>query len=247
MLNPQYIVHQLADRPALIQAAADYWLAQAQLAIGQRGVFHVALTGGSTPQPLYRKLATPAMATQLDWSCVHIFIGDERYVPYDHPDSNFGMAKHCLLDHVPVPQANLHPVPTHFLQASEAAADYAKLLQALVSSSGGQLPILDLVMLGMGDDGHTASLFPDTEILLENQQTVAAVYVDKLAAWRVSMTYPLLNQARQTMVMVSGESKAGILAHVLQADSERIYPIQSVLPVGEMHWFIDQAAAGKLA
>lgn len=246
MLNPRYIVHTCEDLTALSQAGTHYWLEQARQAIEQRGVFHVALTGGSTPQSLYRLLAKPALAEKIDWSCVHIFIGDERYVPHDHPDSNFGMAKNCLLDHVCIPDENIHPVPTHYEHVSEAAEQYADILRSIVPAVTGQPPVFDLIMLGIGEDGHTASLFPDTDILQEDDKTVAAVYVDKLASWRVSMTYPTLNQARQVMVLVSGDNKAGILAHVLQKNSEAIYPIQGVLPAGEMHWFIDQAAASKL-
>ncbi len=246
MLDPRYILHTDADLAALSQSAALYWLEQAQQAIEQRGVFHVALTGGSTPQPLYRLLARPDMTERIDWSCVHIFIGDERYVAHDHPDSNFGMARDCLLDHVSIPEGNIHPIPTHYEHACEAAEQYANLINAIVPLSGGQAPIFDLIMLGMGDDGHTASLFPGTDILRCDDKSVAAVYVEKLASWRVSMTYPCLNQARQIMVMVSGGSKAAILAHILQKDSETLYPIQAVLPTGEVHWFIDHAAASQL-
>ncbi len=245
MLNPRHILHIQPDAVSLSQAGARFWQEQAQQAIAQRGVFYVALTGGATPQALYRLLAEPAFAGQIDWSRVHIFIGDERYVPEDDPQSNFGMALDCLLRHIPIPAQNLHPVPTHYPQADEAAVRYADLIQTLIPSTH-QRPVFDLIMLGMGEDGHTASLFPGTDILQETTRNVAAVYVDKLASWRVSMTYPLLNQARQIMVLVSGEKKAGVLAHVLQQGSARIYPVQGILPIGELHWFIDQAAAGKL-
>lgn len=245
MLNPRYSVHIHPDAAALSQAGARYWLEQAHQAIEQRGVFHVALTGGSTPQALYRLLATPAFAEKIDWSRVQIFMGDERYVPEDDPQSNFGMAQDCFLQHVPIPAQNLHPIPTHYAQAGEAAAEYADLIRSLVPVTV-QRPAFDLVMLGMGDDGHTASLFPGTDILQESARTVAAVYVDRLASWRVSMTYPLLNQARHIMVLVSGANKAAILAHVLRQGSSHLYPIQGILPDGDMHWFIDRAAAGEL-
>jgi len=245
MLNPRYLVHTYPDLTALNQAAATYWVEQATQAIAQRAAFHVALTGGSTPQPLYRLLATPEVANKLDWNCVHIYIGDERYVPHDHPDSNYGMVKACMLDQIAIPPENLHPIPTQYEQAHDAAADYAEVLSSIASKTE-QVPELDLIMLGMGEDGHTASLFPGTDILQVTDKTVAAVYVEKLASWRVSMTYPTLNRAKQVMVLVSGEGKADILAHILQKDSETLYPIQSVSPAGEMHWFLDQAAAGKL-
>lgn len=247
MLNKEYIVHILQDKDALYLASAGYWLQQARQAIQARGVFHVALTGGSTPQALYRLLAGPDYAAQLDWPNIHVYIGDERYVPHGHPDSNFGMAKACLLDHVAIPAANLHPIPTDDDNAGQSAARYADELRKLLPDGDKQFPQFDLIMLGMGDDGHTASLFPDTEILHERDKSVAAVYVDKLASWRISLTYPSLNQARQIMLMVSGDGKADILAQVLTAGSERLYPVQQVHNAGEMHWFIDQAAASRLA
>lgn len=247
MLNPAYIIHTCPDLDALSQTGADYWLAQAQQSIAQRGYFYVALTGGATPQALYRLLAEPRRASQLDWSRIHLFMGDERYVPQNHPDSNFGMARRCFLDHIPIPPANLHPVPTDHPQAESAASTYAALLAQLIPDGGVGIPQFDLIMLGMGEDGHTASLFPETEILAEQTKTVAAVYVPKLAGWRISMTYPSLNQARQIMVLVSGANKAAVLAHVLQQGSAKRYPIQGVEPVGEMHWFIDQAAAAGLS
>jgi len=247
MLKPRYILHSCTDLAALTQAAADFWLEQAEQAIALRGAFHVALTGGATPQPLYRLLASPERANRIDWSAVHIYIGDERYVPHDHPDSNYGMAMDCLLQHINIPAENLHPVPTDDAQAEQAAARYAAELAQQVPTNAAALPQFDLIMLGMGDDGHTASLFPDTDILQEQNKTVAAVYVDKLASWRVSMTYPCLNQARQIMVLISGDKKAGILAHIMKEGSEAIYPIQGVKPLGEMHWFVDQAAASLIA
>ena len=247
MLNPDYILHICADKDSLDQACAAYWLEQAREAITQRGVFHVALTGGATPQALYRLLASPHYAQQIDWSGVHIYIGDERYVPHDHTDSNFGMTRVCLLDHVAIPAAILHPIPTDEQQATEAARRYAVELQQNISVNAAGFPQLDLIMLGMGDDGHTASLFPGTDILIVADRSVAATYVDKLAAWRVSMTYPTLNAARQIMLMVSGDNKSAILAHVLTKDSTHVYPIQGVHNDGEFHCFIDQAAAGGLA
>lgn len=246
MLNPRHIIHAYPDLDSLTLAGAEFWLNEANQAIQQRGAFYVALTGGSTPQSLYRLLATPDFAQRLDWSRVHIFIGDERYVAHDDPQSNFGMARQTLLDAVALPPQNIHPVATDYPQAADAAMDYAEVIQNQVPAGQGGVPEFDLIMLGMGDDGHTASLFPGTTILQEHDRLVAAVYVDKLSSWRVSMTYPLLNQARQTMVLVSGEKKSAILAHVLQQDSTVRYPIQGIDPLGELHWFVDQAAMREL-
>ena len=247
MLNPSYIVHILQDKDTFNRTIADFWVENARQAIEDRGIFYVALTGGSTPQAMYRLLAGPEYARQLDWTRIHVYIGDERYVPHDHPDSNFGMAKDCLLNHIAIPKVNLHPIPTDDAKAQQAAARYAEELQNSMPVNSDHFPQFDLILLGMGDDGHTASLFPGTDILQVSDKSVAAVYVDKLASWRVSMTYPCLNHARRIMVMVNGENKADILAHVLTKDSEQLYPIQGVHTAGEMHWFLDQAAASRLA
>ena len=246
MLNPKHNVHIFSDKVALDHAAVDYWLRQAQLAIEERGSFHVALTGGSSPQAMYRLLADGEYKDRVDWQRVHIYIGDERFVPHDHPDSNYGMARNCFLDHVAIPDANLHPILTEGMEPVQSAEQYASALQLSIPSNVGHLPQFDLIMLGMGDDGHTASLFPDTDILAVKDKTVAAVYVDKLTTWRVSLTYSVLNAARQIMFIVCGVNKADILAHVLKQGSDHIYPVQGVNSLGDMHWFLDQAAASKL-
>ncbi|MDH5445600.1 MAG: 6-phosphogluconolactonase [Gammaproteobacteria bacterium] len=246
MLKQDYILHVQPDTNSLNRTAADYWLAQAIHSIECYGSFHVALTGGSSPIELYHLLTTTEYAEKLNWQYIHIYLGDERYVPHNHADSNFGMARKNLLDHIPVPVENLHPIPTSYEQAFEAAVKYEQTLQQYLPKDPNGFPQFDLIMLGMGDDGHTASLFPETEILQQFDKQVDAVYVQKLASWRISLTYPCLNHARQIMFMVKGENKSEILKQVLTENSPMQYPVQAVLASEQTHWFIDQAAASQL-
>lgn len=243
MNQPQLYIN--ADLPQLSQAAATFWLQQATKAIREHGFFSVALTGGSTPKPLYRLLSEPARYKGLDWSKVQIFIGDERVVPHDHPDSNYRMARETLLGHVPVPKENIHPMQTDG-PVEQAAQDYARQLQGLLPLNESGIPVFDLVMLGIGEDGHTASLFPHTTILTEYEKWVAAVYVEKLSSWRISLTYPVLNHARAIMVLASGENKAEVVQQVMNKPDDKVFPVQAIEARGEMHWFVDAAAAKAL-
>lgn len=247
MLSSRHKVHVYESKKELDQAAAKFWVEQANQSVAARGSFYVALTGGSSPQSMYRLLATSDYASQLEWQKIHVYIGDERFVPQQHPDSNFGMTRNCLLDHISIPEKNLHPIQTDLDEAERAAELYARELEVTVPSRAGQFPQLDLIMLGMGDDGHTASLFPDTEILSVKDRTAAAVYVDKLSSWRVSLTYPVLNAARSIMFIVTGENKSTILQQVLADDSKREYPVQGLEPEGAVHWFLDSNAASQLS
>jgi len=234
-----------ADLPQLSQAAATFWLQQATKAIREHGFFTVALTGGATPKPLYRLLSEPARYKGLDWSRVQVFIGDERVVPHDHADSNYRMASETLLAHVPVPAENIHPMQTDG-PVDEVAQDYARQLQGLLPLDESGIPVFDLIMLGIGADGHTASLFPQTDILSEHEKWVAAVYVDKLASWRISLTYPVLNHAKTIMVLASGENKAKVVQQVMTKPDDKVFPVQAIEAKGEMHWFVDAAAAKAL-
>lgn len=246
MHDPHHQLHVFSDLESLSRAGAEFWVEQANLAIAQQGKFHVALTGGNTPLRLYELLASESYSSQVDWSHVCIYLGDERVVPADHPQSNFRMAKQALLDHVPLLPEQIHPVPTELESATAGALAYEALLNNSLPAGENKLPEFDLIMLGMGDDGHTASLFPGTDILDETGKQVAAVYVDKLSAWRISLTFPVINQARQIMLMACGENKAPILAEVFTSKAELKYPIQRVKPVGQMHWFMDETAASQI-
>jgi len=243
MNDPHHHRYVYPDLESLSQKGAEFWLAQAEQVIRKKGQFNVALTGGNTPVQLYRLLASEPLKSRLDWQHVQFFIGDERVVPLDHPDSNFRMVCETLLDHLPINQQQLFPVPVAMDSAADAAQAYAATLKQHLPCHTNAVPEFDLVMLGMGEDGHTASLFPGTTILMEFEQTVAAVYVDKLSAWRVSLTYPVINQARVIMVLASGQGKARVLGEIFNHEPHRPYPIEGIKPVGQMHWFIDEAAA----
>lgn len=224
---------------ALYQGAAERWVLLANAAIRQTGAFHVALAGGSTPKGLYQLLASESYARQIDWSRVHVYFGDERYVPMDHPESNYRMAWTALLDSVPIPAGQVFRIRTELSDPEAAAADYAQALQAHLPEGNA----LDLILLGVGTDGHTASLFPGTSILTVRDRLAAAVYVEQLSTWRISMTYPAIEQARQILFLVSGAAKAPVIASILAATEDRAFPVQGLHAVGEVNWYLDRAAA----
>jgi len=233
------------DEQALAQAAAGQIVTLANLAIADHGRFALALAGGSTPRTLYTLLAAPEFASRVPWSHVHCFWGDERCVPADHPDSNYRLARESLLDHVPLPAANVHRIPSE-QPPEQAAALYEQTLRTFFT--GNTTPRFDLILLGMGEDGHTASLFPGATTLHEQQRWVAACYVDRLHAWRVTLTPVALNAAAHVIFLVTGISKAGRLQQVLTGpyQPDRL-PAQVVRPThGHLLWLVDRAAAHNL-
>lgn len=242
-------LHIYPDARLLTEALAETWARVAEAAIARQNAFYVALAGGSTPRQLYTRLGEEPYRGSIDWSRVHIFFGDERCVPRDHADSNFRMATETLLSHVPIPAAQIHTMFDPARTPQQNAEDYAAQLRSVVPHNEHELPVFDLVLLGMGDDGHTASLFPGTTILQESARSVAEVYVEKLQAWRVSLTYPAINSARTVAVAIVGAGKAAVLEAVLTESLTKnmpTYPIQGVAPQGELHWYLDQAAAQRL-
>jgi 6-phosphogluconolactonase len=220
------------DAAALARAAAEHFVTLAARAAAARGLFTVALAGGSTPWATYALLATDAFAARVDWSRVYAFWGDERCVPPDHPESNYRMARQALLDHVPIPVPNIHRIRGE-LPPDQAAAAYRAELDAILGPGGR----FDLILLGMGSDGHTASLFPGTKALEERGRWVAANFVEKLDAWRVTLTLPAINATRQVTFLVSGADKAGTLARVRAGDP---LPAGLVRPAeGELTWLVE--------
>jgi 6-phosphogluconolactonase len=215
------------------RAAADEFAGAAAEAIAARGKFLVALAGGSTPKATYALLARPPLQERVEWGRVEIFFGDERCVPPDHADSNFRMAKEALLDHVR-PGA-LHRIRGE-LAPEEAAREYAALVDGVT---------FDLALLGLGPDGHTASLFPGTSALAERRAAVVAVFVEKLHAWRVTLTAPVLSRARAVLVTAVGAEKADALALAVDGAPGAV-PIQLVQPAS-LTYQVDAAAAQKLA
>lgn len=227
----------MTDAASLIRAAAEQFIGVARSAIAKRGVFYVALAGGSTPKGLYQMLATSPYATQLDWARVHLFFGDERCVLPTHDDSNFKMASEAMIDAISIPTANVHRMPTE-LEPEQVASHYAATMADVM---GGEP--LDLVLLGLGPDGHIASLFPGTPALDVTKTTTTALYVEKFDSWRVTMTYPVINNARQVIVFIAGEAKAAIVKDI-NTDAVSDLPIQRLAPTGDYYWYMDIAAAG---
>ncbi|HBP86532.1 MAG TPA: 6-phosphogluconolactonase [Nitrospirales bacterium] len=207
----------------------------------------VALAGGSTPRGLYRLLTGDPYRTQVSWNHLRIFWGDERTVPPDHEESNFRMAEEALLSHMPIPSNQVFRIEGE-LPAGEAAARYEAVLREQFGLSSGEVPRFDLILLGMGPDGHTASLFPGTSAVAESQKLVAAPWVEKLHTHRVTLTPPVLNAAKHVVFLVGGGDKAPALQAVLEgpADPAR-YPAQVVNPsAGHLVWLVNQDAAGLL-
>jgi 6-phosphogluconolactonase len=210
--------------------------------------FTIALSGGSTPRNLYTLIAANASAT-LPWDKMFFFWGDERHVPPDSPDSNYRMAKESLLSKVPIPPANIFPVPAENPDAAQVAEVYEQTLRRFFAVAPGEFPRFDLILLGMGPDGHTASLFPETAALQEKSRLVVANWVEKLGGSRITFTLPLLNSARCVTFLVSGTDKAAALHEVLEgnAPAEK-YPSRLVQPSdGKLIWFVDRAAASELS
>ena len=215
----------------LAQGAAEHFVA-----IAQKDFFTVALSGGSTPKILYQLLADEPFRTQVPWSSTHFYWSDERHVPPDHPDSNYRMAHEAMLSRVPVPESNVHRIRSENPSAEQAADEYEKIV----------VPRLDLILLGLGPDGHTASIFPGSEVLHETKRLVAAPWVEKLNAYRITMTLPLLNNGASILFLVSGKEKAGIVKEVLEGPKK--YPAQFVQPTnGELIWMLDKDAASDLS
>ena len=233
------------DEQQLMQAAADEIVAVAQESIASRGRFSIALSGGSTPKSLYLLLATPDYASRFQWEEVHVFWGDERCVPPEHVDSSYGMARETLLDHVPIPPGNIHRIHGEDNPA-KAALDYAQVLHAFFSNAAN--PRFDFILLGMGDDGHTASLFPGTAALHEQTRWVVENYVETKQLWRITLSPFAINSAVNVAFLVSGANKAERLRDVHRGayQPDRL-PAQIVNPAnGQLLWLVDSASAALL-
>jgi 6-phosphogluconolactonase len=228
-------VHDLSCR------AAEAAVTTINDAVRTAGKCSIVLSGGSTPRTLYRLLASQ-FRTQIPWAHVQVFWGDERYVPPEDPSSNYRMAKETLLDHVPCPAANIHPMPTHFPSADAAARDYELTLRNHFVE---QWPHFDLVLLGIGDDGHTASLFPGSLALAERTRWVVAAQAPVAPQLRLTLTLPALSRAAAVSVLVAGATKAEALRHVLEGAGDWIrYPAAGVrLGTGSVIWWADREAA----
>ncbi|HSG81591.1 MAG TPA: 6-phosphogluconolactonase [Gemmatimonadota bacterium] len=237
-------VRVFQDPDAVARAAANEFARLAAARAEAAGTFNVALSGGSTPRRLFTLLAGEPYAGQVPWTHVQFFWGDERTVPPGHPDSNYGMAREALLSRVPSPAANVHRIQGE-LDPDEAARAYESEIRHCFQLGAEQLPRFDLALLGMGADGHTASLFPGSPALREQRRLVVAPWVEKLETRRVTLTCPVFNNAAFILFLVTGADKAETLRAVLEGPGDR-YPAQLIRPAqGELYWYID-SAAGRL-
>ena len=242
-------VRQVADAETVCRAAAEEIVGAARVAVAARGRFTLVLSGGTTPRRLYQLLAAPPFREQVDWPRIEFFWGDERPVPPDHEDSNFRMARLALLAPLNIPAAHIHRIAAEQADRDGAARTYAAEIARLFScSTDGAPPTFDLVLLGMGPDGHTASLFPHTAAVNETKRWVVANFVPQLTTERVTLTAPILNHATTVVFLVAGADKAAALAEVLEGPRHpQEFPAQLIEPAGRTLWLVDRDAASRLS
>jgi len=238
-------LHVFRNNPSFVNGSADFITEHAAGAIAERGRFTIALSGGGTPKPIYERLATADYRGRISWEKVHIFFGDERCVLPDDARSNYRMAREALLDHIAFLPENVHRVHGEEDPALEALR-YEQDIARLYRSA--PFPAFDLILLGMGDNGHTASLFPGTAALRETARWVVAQYIEVMTTWRVTFTAPLINAARHVAFLAEGAGKAQMLWNVLEGPYQPdVWPSQLIQPVsGELHWLVDAAAASQV-
>lgn len=223
-------------------AVTNFIASHSRSVLSSRDDYRIAISGGSTPKLYFSLLAEKPFADEIGWNKFQVFFVDERYVPHSHADSNYKMARDWLFEKIKLDKSNLHPIPTDCDDINDCVKKYTNELN--ISSDIGKLPPFDLIILGMGDDGHTASLFPDTAALSERNAAVTSVYVEKLDSWRISLTYPVLDAARQLLVPVCGKQKAAVLAEVMSGNQN--YPIGRIKNPSGLLWYIDVNAASEL-
>jgi len=229
----------------LSEKFADWLVDYANEVLKKQNRFTIALSGGSTPKKLYKLLTSGNYKSRIDWSKFHFFWGDERFVPFDDERNNAKMAYEELLDHVPVNKENIHVMQTMGSEPEESAIKYEKLLHDYFDDA---VTTFDLVMLGLGSDAHTLSLFPGYEIVTENKKWVSALYLKEQEMYRITLTAAVVNKASRVVFLVSGGDKAAALYHVLASEHEPyLYPAQAIQPFnGELYWFYDEAASADL-
>lgn len=237
------------DAEAMSRAAAQALIEHITESFQKHDAYSIALSGGSTPRSLYALLANDTeLRKQIPWERVHIFWGDERHVSPDHPDSNYRMANTALLSKVPIPATNIHRIRAEDPNADKAATNYEQEIYRFFNIKSGQMPRFNCVLLGMGSDGHTASLFPGSPALGEKKRLVMSNWVEKFNSFRITLTLPVFNNADLILLLVSGGQKAEIVKAVLANDSETIrFPVQYLQPTnGVLTWILDQSAASRL-
>lgn len=239
-------VHVCQAQAELGKAGAKYFIEVGNKCIKERGMFTVGLSGGHTPPVLYENLTSKEMKDQIDWKKVHFFVSDERCVPHDSKESNWGMAEKLLFAKIRVPDENLHSLFDQDVNPRQSAEDYEKLIRQFFEVGAGDIPSFDLIQLGMGPDGHTASLFPGSRALTEDKKLVTENFVDKFETQRITFTFPLLNHARHILFLVEGAEKSHVFAEAVNAE-RAIYPVQHIRPEsGDVTWYVDQDTARDL-
>lgn len=234
------------DTDQVVHALAGRFCELAKAAVAQGRSFSVALSGGSTPKALYELLATPEYKERIDWKKTLLFLGDERCVAHDHPDSNYGMIKTALFSKVPIPPENVFGTQGQEKDAEHAAKQYEETIRHALSINA-DFPRFDLVLLGLGPDGHTASLFPESAALGQKGRVYMANFAPKMQAWRMTLTFPAINGARNVAFLVCGSSKAAIVNDIFHSQTKK-YPAQFVQPEdGKLEWYMDRAAAASLS
>ncbi len=236
---------------AMAAEAARRLVILGRAAIQARGRFTLSVSGGTTPAPLYDRLADPGLARALDWSAVHVFWGDDRLVPHDHPDSNVRLVREHWLARTPTPPAHVYPPRSGGPDPDAAAADYAAVLRTAFGVRPPDTPVVDLHLIGVGEDGHIASLFPGSAALDETERLVLAPWVPQLGAHRLTLTLPVFTHAREVWMLVSGAKKARVVREVLEQLDRPIMadtlPAARIRPrSGRLVWLLDEAAAAAL-
>ncbi|MFI5303633.1 MAG: 6-phosphogluconolactonase [Nitrospiria bacterium] len=244
--NPKWMVCKNTD--TLNQTALKLFRDLYQQALSKKELFTVLLSGGKTPEAIYALLAESSIRFNLEWNRIHLFWGDERFVPFSNAQSNFGAVKRLLISKISISPFNVHPIETEGLTPTEAAKRYEEQLRRFFNSQIDSLPRFHLIFLGVGTDGHTASLFPGMPELHEKDKWVVSSYIEKLKSHRITVTFPVLNQGQNVLILASGESKADILGVISRADDATLYPVQRIKPVyGKLTYLIDEEAASKLS
>lgn len=226
---------------------AERFIHIANECIRKQGSCHVALSGGRTPQLFYALLASDTYTKQLSWDNIHLYMSDERFVNFSHPDSNFGMIQKNLISQIPIPTSNIHPIQTETITAEVSAVEYEKTIKKHLPKDFTTHPQFDYILLGLGEDGHIASLFPHSKMLNTMETLVAAEFISVLQSWRISLTLPAINNAKYIALLVANPNKAHVLTQVLSDQtSQNPYPIEMINPKGQFEWFLDDATAEKI-
>jgi 6-phosphogluconolactonase len=238
----------VSDSGALADLTVKYFATYAQRAIRERGAFHVAISGGSTPVRFFERLSNASVYSKIQWDKVHIFWVDERCVPPSSEASNFGLATHTFLLDIPIPGENIHRVTGELQNYADAVDEYEQIIRSVFKIAEGQVPEFDLIILGMGADGHIGSILPNTYALFDTDDLVSAVYRMNGDYNRITLTVPVMKEARRILILVSGENKADIMADVLGTEPDPVrYPVHALWPVlHKVRWLVDRFAAAKL-